>query len=369
MYTTNPDEQHRRPQLRFDLIQKPRSALATTVHQRLQHRPRHPRRLRSKSDRFRCIHARRDTTGRDDRFEFRSRLLRQHHRSSRRHSPLPKRFSQRPRRPLRTLRFHRHPTRSTGSRDIDVPYTSLRQFLQRRTTKTTTRFFRDHRHTKLARQALESIDDPAEISIAFRLNNLLRGIEMHTQRIRTDGIHELSHLIRRQRTRLNSTDISKHERRRSDITHGIRIDRLALEDRALTAQAKPQATFFRQLRQLAIDVSRLVGPPRHRRDDDRHTKTLPEQLDRRVDVADREFGDGVVDKLDIIEKSRLGAKSDISGDAELDMVGFAGRDRFFFGPGIRMCRHLRSFLMRSPMPTSKQNAACKSSFDAALRAA
>ena len=55
-----------------------------------------------------------------------------------------------------------------------MAHASFRQLFQRVCTKTTSRFFRDDRHSKLVRETFDRLHDTHEISIPFGLHDLER---------------------------------------------------------------------------------------------------------------------------------------------------------------------------------------------------
>src|SRR5580658_2467990 len=130
---------------------------------------------------------------------------------------------------------------------------------------------------------------------------------MDRENIGPDEIHRGSHLVRADDPRtgflgddLRGADVRELERYGPAGYAGVAFRVLALEDRGpLAPDTHGDPDVGRRVRQVVVDLRRVGESPGHARDDERGGQALPEELDRRVDLAKIDLGQRVVHELDV----------------------------------------------------------------------
>src|SRR6185295_14382925 len=104
--------------------------------------------------------------------------------------PFPKTFAQPSLRPARSVQLDRNPRGATGAGDVYVTHAHGSEARRDLLRNAAPGLLGHHRDRQLRRQATEGVEDPAEVAIAFRLDDLLRRVQVKADGIGADGRSE-----------------------------------------------------------------------------------------------------------------------------------------------------------------------------------
>src|SRR5439155_2329112 len=201
------------------------------------------------------------------------------------------------------------------------------------------RLLRDDRHRRRLHERAYRGLGARRAGLTFRLHRLLEVIEMERQRVGAHHLHDLAHVLRRERGlallphELRDADVRDDERvRRGLAHHGVRRRERGIAQRgALAANADRDARPLGDAREELVHRDRAAVAAGHARDHERKAERVPEEARREVDRGRVDGRQRVVHEVDVLPPGG-DARLDIALGRELQMLalppgyflGFAG---------------------------------------------
>src|SRR4051812_36274776 len=234
------------------------------------------------------------------------------------------------------------PARAAHPRRVDDAHPLGRQGARRGFRDAATDLLDHHRHPHLPHHLADLRQQPGEVALPFRLDRLLKRIQVEDQGVGADHLHSLPALAHAHAViELDGAEIGEQDGLRCDLADakGISFRRI-FQRFALRSHPHGDAGARGPFRQVAVDPAGHLGAAGHRGDEQGGGEPPAQEFDRGVDLVEVDLGERLVREAVVVEIA-VAAELHARIERQADVLGLAVALLRAFGRGRRAGRFER----------------------------